>query len=116
MTVEGQDHTIFRGEELDIPVTLDDVILTGAETIRAYYRHRATNVLEVTAPVEIDENGDADTPAVVRIVLTSELTAALTAGGGRPSHAFSLERIDNPAEKPYALGTVTVRNTARTGL
>lgn len=116
MVVEGQDYTIYRFEELDIPVTLDGVILTGTETIQAFYRHRATNVLEVTAPVVFDVLGDAATPAVVRITLTSALTAALTADGGRPSHTFSLERTDDPARKPYALGSVTVRDTARTGL
>jgi hypothetical protein len=112
----SQNHTIYRAEDLDIPVTLDDVTLTGTETIQAFYRLMPENVLELTAPVEIDANGDAETPAEVRIVLTSADTETLTAKGGRVSHTFALWRVDESAEKPYAIGEATVANTARTGL
>lgn len=113
MVSQGQDFRVYRGEELDIPVTLTDVTLDGSETIVAYFRHRTTNALEGTITATITETGP---PAVVTISLSDTDTAALTAGGGRVSHTFALWRTDPSAEKPYAVGSVTVMNTARTGL
>jgi hypothetical protein len=113
MVSTGQNFTVYVGEELDIPVTLTDVTLTGSETIVAYLRRTLTNTVEGQITATITDNGP---PAVVTISLTDDDTDALTANGGRVSHTFALWRTDDGSEKPYATGEVTVVDTARTGV
>lgn len=113
MVSTGQDHTLYRGEDVDITVTLTGVTLSGSETIKAFWRKRETNELE------LEKTGAVTAPATVTFELTDTDTEAVSVssrGGSSSSHVFSVERTDEGAETPYALGSVTVRNTARTGL
>lgn len=110
----NQDHILFVGEDLDINVPLDDVTLEGDEELAAFYRHIEGGRLEVTAPVEIVDNGP---PALVKIILANEHTSDLTAGDDdEPTHTFSLERIDDGNYTPYSTGKAYVKHTARTGV
>lgn len=106
-------QTIWRGEALDITVTLTGVTLTGAETIKAFWRKRETNELELT------KTGTITVPDTVTFELTdtdTELVSVASRGGSSVSHVFSVERTDDGAEEPYTVGSFIVRNTARLGL
>lgn len=113
MTVENDQFTVWRGEDLDITVTLTGVTLAGDETIQAFWRKRETNELELT------KTGAVTVPDTVTFELTdtdTELVSVSARGSSSSSHSFSVERTDSGAETVYAVGSVTVRNTARLGL
>ena len=106
-------ETIYRGEVLDITVTLTGVTLTGSETIQAFWRKKETNELELT------KTGTPTVPDTVTFELTdtdTELVSVSSRGGSSPSHTFSVERTDDGSETTYTVGSFIVRNTARLGL
>ena len=116
MVSEGQDDSLRRGEDVDVTVSLTGVTLNGSETIKAFWRKKETNALELTKTGTIIDNGP---PAIVTFELTSTDTLLVTVPSSDPddaSHTFSVERTDEGSKTPYSVGEWTVRNTASVGL
>lgn len=108
MTTTVPPFDIYRGEDVNITVSVTGVTLTGTNTVEAHFRNKQTNVLALAVPGVVTANGP---PAALTFALTDTQTELLTA----TPHMFSVWRIDDGSETPYAVGSVTVRNTARTG-
>lgn len=107
MTTQNQNLTLFQGEDIDIPVVLTDVTLTGTETIKATFRDRGQNrVMWIATATKTP-------PSTLTISLDSATTAAMRATEGGPLHDWSVWREDEGSRTPYLTGTVTVVDTAR---
>lgn len=113
VTEMSSSETLWRGEDVDITVTLTGVTLDGSETVQAFWRKKETNELELT------KTGTITVPATVTFELTdtdTESVSVASRGTSSPSHTFSVERVDEGSETPYTIGTFIVKNTARSGL
>ena len=107
MTTQNQNLTLFQGEDIDIPVVLTDVTLTGTETIKATFRDRGRNkVMYIVTATKTP-------PSTLTISLDSATTAAMRATEDGPLHDWSVWREDEGSRTPYLTGTVTVVDTAR---
>lgn len=108
MTTDGQNLTLFQGEDIDITVTLTGVTLTGAETIRATFRDRGQGNAIMTAV-----SATITPPSSLVISLDSATTAAMRATDSGPRHDWAVWRENEGSRTPYLTGTVTVVDTAR---
>ena len=114
MTAEGQDiDRLFQGEDIDITVTLTGVTLDGSESLEATFRDKASGAVVLT--VTTADGITITAPATVTIALTSAQTGALrgSTATSKPTHDWSLWRVDDSANEPYSIGTVTVVDTSR---
>lgn len=107
MTLDNQNLLIFQGEDIDIPVVLTDVTLTGSEVIKATFRDRAQNRIMTIVPATIT------VPSTLTFSLDSATTNAMRSTESGPLHDWAVWRETEGARTPYLTGTVTVVDTAR---
>lgn len=109
MTNDGQNHSIHRGEDLQVRVTLTDVTLPEGATLEARYRNKNRNErVLVIADASITREA-LGPPAVVIVHVASAATSELDSDS---PHDWALWRTDDGSRTPYLIGSVKVISTA----
>jgi len=108
VTVTNQSFSVRKGQDIVIAVTIPGTDNLNAYTWEATFRGKQSNALALTVP----HAAITVTGRVVSVPVTDVQTDLWTERAG---YLFSLWRVDDGSENPYAEGVVTMIRNSRSG-